>query len=253
MSRWKHKRNVMRDYNETAHLYDMRYAEEQEAKYKQAFEELELASHNVVLDVGCGNGDFLFQMKNLQWEVTGVDSDSGAVQFARQQYGLDVLQGNVMNVHLPSDAFDAITMNHVIEYVANPIDVLNECKRLLKDDGIILIATPNSKSLGSGIFKSAWVHWDPPRHLLVFSAETLRICAEKSGLKILDVRTNIDDAGLVCRASSVIRRNNKVSMADVNSLPYYDNIKAIFFVLTEYLLLRTMRYSGEELIVKLGK
>ena len=206
-----------------------------------------------LLDVGCGNGDFLFQMKNRHWEVTGVDSDPGAVQFARQQYGLNVLQGNVMNVHLPSDSFDAITMNHVIEHVADPIDVLNECKRLLKDDGIILIATPNSKSLGSKIFESTWVHWDPPRHLFVFSAETLSICAERSGLRILDVRTNINDAGLIYRASSVIRRQNKVSIADVNSLPCYDNIKAILFVLAEYLLLRTRRHSGEELIMKLGK
>jgi 2-polyprenyl-3-methyl-5-hydroxy-6-metoxy-1,4-benzoquinol methylase len=214
---------------------------------------LERSKPGHLLDVGCGNGDFLFRMRNLQWEVTGIDSDPGAVKFARQRYGLNVLQGNLMSVHLPQDSFDAITMNHVIEHVADPDGLLYECKRLLKDDGIILVATPNSESLGSKIFESAWVHWDPPRHLYVFCAETLGTCAKKSGVRILDVRTNINDAGLIYRASSVIKLKNKVSMADVNSLPPYDNIKAILFVLAEYLLLRIRRYGGEELIMKLGK
>ena len=68
-----------------------------------------------LLDVGCGNGLFLRQMRTLGWEVSGVEPDPKAVQFAREVYGLNVQLGDLFNAVFSDNTFDAVTLSHVIE------------------------------------------------------------------------------------------------------------------------------------------
>jgi len=56
MGGWKKKRDIMQCYNVTAHIYDMRYAEEQTCKIKAALKHAKIEKYDVVLDVGCGTG-----------------------------------------------------------------------------------------------------------------------------------------------------------------------------------------------------
>src|SRR5262249_96150 len=62
-----------------------------------------------LLDVGCGNGDFLAWMRRLGWGVEGLDPDPVAIASARAA-GLAVQQGTLSTVRFPDDHFDAITM-----------------------------------------------------------------------------------------------------------------------------------------------
>ena len=58
MNKWNQKRKIIRRYDLTAQMYDARYGEEQEAKYKVAMEGLHVSSRSLILDVGCGTGLF---------------------------------------------------------------------------------------------------------------------------------------------------------------------------------------------------
>ncbi len=92
-----------------------------------------------LLDIGFGNGVFLSRASTAGWEVVGVDSDSNAVESARC-FGIDVRLGGVESLDPSIEQFDVITLSHVIEHVHHPVQVLQICNRLLKEDGFLWIA-----------------------------------------------------------------------------------------------------------------
>jgi len=108
------------------------------------------------LDVGCGSAKWLEFMQNLGWLVEGIDFDHYAVDIAKKK-GLPVHFGNLETQNYPDNHFDAITMNHVIEHVHQPLSLLLECNRILKPTGSIVVI-PNGESWGHSLFKSAWFH-----------------------------------------------------------------------------------------------
>jgi SAM-dependent methyltransferase len=168
---------------------------------------LEGTPRGKLLDVGCGNGQFLVKMEQLGWETTGVEFDDQAVKVARERFSLNVHGGSLQNANFTSQTFDAITMNHVIEHLLDPIDTLRECYRILKPGGKIVVVTPNIESLGHWMFGKCWYALDPPRHLWLFSLGTLRACLELAKFRIVILRTGPRQARTTWRNSSLIRRN----------------------------------------------
>jgi SAM-dependent methyltransferase len=160
-----------------------------------------------LLDVGCGNGQFLAKMRDLGWEVVGVEPDSQAVKVARERFGLNVHEGTLEEAGFPDSMFDAITMNHVVEHLWDPISTLQECRRVLKPGGRLVVVTPNIESLGYYLFREAWRGLEVPRHLYLFSPRTLRVCAEQAGLQVLKIWTTARSARWMWAASRLIRRN----------------------------------------------
>lgn len=139
-----------------------------------------------LLDVGCGSGEWMLSMRDLGWEVAGVDFDESAVAVARQK-GLTVHCGSLEQQNFPSDFFDAVTLNHVIEHVPDPLGLLRECARILMPGGKLVLFTPNVESLGHGIYKEYWRGLEPPRHLHIFSFASMRVALRLAGFQRLSV------------------------------------------------------------------
>jgi len=142
-----------------------------------------------LLDIGCGNGSYLALMRDLGWEVVGIELDPEAARIAKERFSLNVLIGSWNNIDLPSESFDAITLSHVVEHVIDPYKLLRHCFDLLKPGGKISITTPNIRSLGHRVFRGSWCGLDPPRHLVLFHPESLRCIVQKSGFRILILST----------------------------------------------------------------
>ena len=156
-----------------------------------------------VFDVGCGSGDWLAFMRDLGWQVAGMDFDENAVKVARSR-GLDVTCGALEQGNLASGSFDAVTLSHVIEHVPDPVGTLAECLRILKPGGTLVLFTPNALSLGHRIFKQDWRGLEPPRHLNIFSTRSMRPLLELAGFKKITVRPHM--AGSVMYESVLLRR-----------------------------------------------
>lgn len=142
---------------------------------------LHSAAAGRLLDVGCGSGDWLESMSELGWNVSGVDFDANAVCVGRQR-GLEVYCGSVEDQHFPEDTFDAVTLNHVIEHLPEPIETLRECARVLRRGGKLVVSTPNVDSLSHKIYQQDWRGLEPPRHLHIFSFAALREALARAGM-----------------------------------------------------------------------
>lgn len=132
-----------------------------------------------MLDVGCGNGDFVATAEGLGWRAQGVEPDRAAVDLARAS-GLDVSAGTIFDVER-GPGFDAITLSHVIEHLHDPLATMERSRELLRPGGMVWIATPNARALGHRAYGRHWFGLDPPRHLVVLSPRALEDLLRRAG------------------------------------------------------------------------
>ncbi|WP_211222981.1 class I SAM-dependent methyltransferase [Salinimicrobium terrae] len=123
-----------------------------------------------ILDIGAGTGDFLLAAKRRGWKVFGAEPDSGARELASKK-GLG-LQKETSSFQ--DNSFDVITMWHVLEHVPDLQEQITELYRLLKPDGLLVIAVPNFKSHDAQKYKENWAAYDVPRHLYHFSPSAIK-------------------------------------------------------------------------------
>ena len=88
----------------------------------------------------------------------------------------------------------------VFEHLLEPEVTLAGCLRALRLGGWLIIATPNPQSLGRRHFGRDWLHWDPPRHVQVFSPEPLRRMVESAGFQVRRLDTPSSTAHYVWQA-----------------------------------------------------
>jgi 2-polyprenyl-3-methyl-5-hydroxy-6-metoxy-1,4-benzoquinol methylase len=86
-------------------------------------------------------------------------------------------------------------MFDLIEHVENPIHLINECKRLLQSDGILVIFTPNFDSLAISIMREDSNLISPAEHLTYFNEKAVLTLAQKVQLELAYYSTNGIDLG----------------------------------------------------------
>jgi len=142
-----------------------------------------------LLDVGCATGNFLERMRRRgNWRVQGVEINEEAARYARDRFGLDVFGGELGAAGYADRSFDVVTLWNVLEHLHSPLDTLSEVRRLLKDDGVLILTVPNGASLDARIFGDCWIGLDPPRHLYTFSPATVRSTLSRAGLQAGEIR-----------------------------------------------------------------
>jgi SAM-dependent methyltransferase len=138
-----------------------------------------------VLDVGCGAGAFLHKVRDLTGcAVYGVDNSEAAAAAARTAHGIDVFCGDVLDAPFPDGFFDAVTAWSFLEHVPNPRQVLRRISQLLKSGGHCIVGVPNTASFNARVFRDRWYHLDCPRHLHLFSPETLTKLMQQADLVV---------------------------------------------------------------------
>lgn len=122
-----------------------------------------------ILDIGAGTGDFLGKAKERGWNVSGIEPSEAARELAARK-GIVLAEDSDGFL---SDSFDVITLWHVLEHVPDLEKQICELDRLLKKDGVLVIAVPNFKSFDAYKYKNDWAAFDVPRHLWHFSRNSI--------------------------------------------------------------------------------
>jgi len=206
-----------------------------------------------VLDVGCGNGEFLVAMRKRGWRVTGLDVDPAAVATARSAHGLEVHLGTVGSLLSKGLTFDAITASHVIEHVPDPVEFLTHCRQLLRAGGLLVLRTPNAQSFGLRRYGSAWRDLDPPRHLHIFTASALAECAARAGFVLSRCFTSAASADTILSASRCIARRGSFRESELAPSEKLSNwlVRPALALRAKLAWLRE-RSSGEEICAVLS-
>jgi 2-polyprenyl-3-methyl-5-hydroxy-6-metoxy-1,4-benzoquinol methylase len=145
-----------------------------------------------LLDLGCGPGIFLAMAQERGWDSYGVDVSEHAIDFAKRRFGIKAFAGQLKDAPFPSGSFDVVTLWDVVEHFPDPIRDLREVGRVLRDDGIILMNTPNADSpmrslawlayvISGGRFRYPAEKLYHEYHLYYFSEATLTQLLAKAG------------------------------------------------------------------------
>lgn len=137
-----------------------------------------------VLDFGCGTGIVLDEIQKLGSRCTGVEMSPWACRYGRERFGLTMLNEDILKVQLEPESFDVILMSHVIEHLPDPVTIVSRLAHLLKPNGVLMICTPYSDSLGAKLFGRHWLYYLPNEHLHLFNDSSITKVIESSGLQV---------------------------------------------------------------------
>ena len=142
-----------------------------------------IGSNARVLEVGCSTGHLLFHLDGRAAEAVGVDFDSAALQYAREQHGLTTYAGPLDQVPIEPRSFDLVCCVQMLEHTADPVWSARELSRYLKPGGKIFVEVPN-------LYDPLLALYDCPRyrsfyyhraHLWYFSERSLAAVLEGAG------------------------------------------------------------------------
>lgn len=142
-----------------------------------------------VADIGGGAGTVLTQLKEFEPRIdyTLVIDPSAKSEAAARQSGHDYFCGTIES-YAGERKFDLILMLNLIEHVASPPAVMNKLANCLAPGGILILKTPNYKSLDSRIFRHHnWGGYHCPRHWTIFCKPSLISLVESAHLEIQDL------------------------------------------------------------------
>lgn len=168
------------------------------------------ASGKDLLDLGCGTGYFLYEMKKAGWKVDGVEPS----EMARQQAEIKLNQPVFRLLEEATGlSFSVITLWHVLEHLHRPDETLQRCNQLLKKGGILVVAVPNFNSYDADKYKKYWAGYDVPRHLWHFNKQSMNLLMNRQGFCINTILPMKLDSFYVSLLSEGYQLNEKNTIA----------------------------------------
>jgi 2-polyprenyl-3-methyl-5-hydroxy-6-metoxy-1,4-benzoquinol methylase len=137
-----------------------------------------------LLDVGSGDGAFMFRAQRRGWRVVGVEVNEAAVASARRA-GLQVVLGDLASAEFTPSSFDVVRAWHVLEHVPDPVGLLKEMARLVRPEGVVIVGVPDFGSAARRMLGARWSGLQPQFHLHHFERRTLRQAFANAGLDVV--------------------------------------------------------------------
>ena len=160
---------------------------------------IKIKKSDAVLDYGCGTGEILNNLaiegyKNIYaFDFTKYKNLNSAIKFLEKEK------------QITNYKYDLIILNHVIEHVPNPYDLISFLKSVLKDDGKIIGQTPNWNDFTFKVFGNYWGPLHQPYHLNIFSKKTMSKLCKNLNLKI-EITKALMPTGLSMSLENIIKK-----------------------------------------------
>lgn len=160
--------------------------------------------NSIVLDIGCGCGQYLEVFKNLGINnLYGIDFNLEAVDKSRKK-GINVFHGTFKEFQHASSSFDLIIMNNYLEHTLDPIFELSKSYDLLKKSGNLVGEIPGFDSFERILFKRFWGGNHVPRHTFQFTKEKLYTLLKNTGFSQIKIYDQLNSAHLALSIQNYI-------------------------------------------------
>lgn len=152
-----------------------------------------LEKNDILLDLGCHNGQNTIKSSKFVKFATGVELDEKALALAR----FSLRQSKIKNVsfktanlenklEFENNSFSKILFLDVLEHLHNRSQILREIHRILKSNGVLILGVPNSQTSWKRLQRSAGIcSFSDPDHKIEFSQSSIRKLLEQTGFKII--------------------------------------------------------------------
>ncbi|WP_310963067.1 class I SAM-dependent methyltransferase [Nocardioides terrisoli] len=162
------------------------------------------------LDVGCGSGGNTEVLRDLGWQVTGLDHSPASAEVAHGR-GLPVVRGDARALPFADASFDLVLSTDAWEHVDRDDIVAAETRRVLRPGGHLLLAVPAGTDLWSG-------HDVALAHFRRYERRSLVELVQGSGLQVEDVFGWNVLLRPIARVRRRRRRTSESEMQPVNAL-----------------------------------
>jgi SAM-dependent methyltransferase len=142
------------------------------------------ARHGALLEIGCGNGFFLAEALRQGYRtVRGVEPSADAASQARADLGRSIVVAPWGPDLFPDGSFDVVCLFQVFDHFADPGPALHLCRRVLRDDGLLLCVTHNAEALSARVMgeRSPIVDY---AHPYLYSPDTLARVFRRHGFDV---------------------------------------------------------------------
>lgn len=140
---------------------------------------------NNLLEIGAYCGLFIKEAQSHGWECTGIEPSTWAVNYVKENYGLDLLHGTLTdNIKIVRNDYDLVVSWDVLEHVRDPFQFINEANQVLRKGGIICISTLDFNNWFPRIAGKYWP-WLMDMHIFYFSPDVLKQMFEKAGFELI--------------------------------------------------------------------
>lgn len=135
-----------------------------------------------ILEIGSGLGYLTYSLRKEGYSIQGLDISTEAVEQAKNNFGDFYMSGDVHEYAEENpNSYDIVILTEVIEHIEKPMAFIGSIKKLVKENGNILITTPNKTIIPIDVI---WDSEAPPVHHWWFSEKSLEYIAETLSLGI---------------------------------------------------------------------
>jgi 2-polyprenyl-3-methyl-5-hydroxy-6-metoxy-1,4-benzoquinol methylase len=135
-----------------------------------------------ILEIGCGEGIFLMELKKDNYITFGIEPSKSAAERAVIS-GLEVVQGYFPNDLSSERKYDLVILSHVLEHLEKPTEIIEAIKNVLSPHGKVLLIQTNYEGIIPRLLQRRWYAWVYDQHYWHFTPAGIINIAEKVGLK----------------------------------------------------------------------
>ena len=161
--------------------------------YQQLINVLKPIKPIKILDVGCGEGETIVQLKQTRIgkNLEGIDNSEDALQIGRKIYpGINIKSGNIYELPYKGGSFDLLICTEVLEHLKNPRKALAELRRV--SSKYVLLSVPNEPFFTlANLLRGKYLRTlgNHPEHINHWANPGFKMFLRKNGFRIVASRT----------------------------------------------------------------